>query len=1011
MRHLFWFLCFQLAFATSLLPADEDKAQNRLFDVDVPKNLVPEPAPTSLVNMTAMPSSVINSTVNAISGDFFVSDANHIVSGPDPYALGHTYSSSHLEEGTLGAGWNFYHHHYLQVYQPEGINFARAMDPSFDSSESSCFPSDSSDNDLPPFSSEVMPERQSTPLSASSATSCFTSRASDEDSAQGSSEADNPFHFKPNYEKLIEKGPRKNDGGYKVHGKPPNLEKNPYTFLYLQEPSGGRLLFKGNGWAKNFHLVKKNTGFTNVSSGDISGQTNIKNISVMWYAESDHWHITFGDGTRRVYGRMHKPRHKRTGYRKFCYDYHLIREVRPSRNTLLFTYNHNDELTEIKTVSHDHKHTHNWIRFRQKSDADFEKKPCLHIETSDKQNFTFRYKKLKKHTHAVSRIERPGLTALNFGYSANSSSHKKVVKSSTDAGHFIRTAYYKNGRHKGRVKLQSAPVGEHGKEIVTHRYSYHFRKKGEKTHYATVVDAYGTITRYHWNRFKRLVKIIKYSPDWKHLMSEEFVWGDKRHTGHLKVRTLFDENDTPLLSRRFVYDVRGNVSKEVLYGRFTENSGSIKLDQNGYPNKSTCDKIVTKRVYSKEGYNLKLEEIDCVGNHTYYSYFPYSNRLKSKLVCDQKEIKKREFFSYNSSACVTQHIVDDGSTEERDNLKGVTQRRITKIRPRLKCPHFGEPRIVEEYYWDFDQKKEQLLTKILNVYTKNGNISQTRISDADGNHHSTTRYDHDHVGRITYSKDAVGREQFFKYDHFGRLIEKRGPRSDVTTYYDYDRCGRLIKEAELQQGGFTYVTQYRYDLLGRKTAVIDPQGHETHISYDRLNRITKIAYPNIYDHDGSVVSPIRTFEYEKLGTKVVQKDENAYTTTTIFNAVGKIISQERPDKTIIKNFYDIKGNCIKEIAPNGVEQRITYDAFDRPTSIVMNENDKELSRKSMEYNAFHLTSEISPTGEKCFYSYDFAGRKKAMHLQGATNQNHRITTYGYDSMGRLQREGSHGVVK
>ncbi|MBS0655860.1 MAG: hypothetical protein JSR46_08795, partial [Verrucomicrobia bacterium] len=223
MRQFFWFLCVHLTLTSSLLPADEDKAQNRLFAVDTPKNFVPEPAPTSLVNMTAMPSSVINGTVNAITGDFFVSDANHIVSGPDPYALGHTYSSSHLEEGTLGAGWNFYHHHYLQVYQPEGINFARAMDPSFDSSdssESSCFPSDSSDNDLPPFSSEMSPNHHNTDLSPASSSSTSTpfspssSRLSDQDSAQHSSEASNPFYFRPDYEEMIPKGPRRNDGGY-----------------------------------------------------------------------------------------------------------------------------------------------------------------------------------------------------------------------------------------------------------------------------------------------------------------------------------------------------------------------------------------------------------------------------------------------------------------------------------------------------------------------------------------------------------------------------------------------------------------------------------------------------------------------------------------------------------------------------------------------------------------------------------------------------------------------------
>src|SRR5438445_11187682 len=116
MRHLLWFLCFSLSL-TSSLPADDKRPIGDPFYFEVPENLVPEPTPTSLVNMTAMPSSVVNGSVNSISGDLFESLPDHFVSGPDAYALGHTYSSSGLEEGTLGAGWNFYHHHYLQVYQ------------------------------------------------------------------------------------------------------------------------------------------------------------------------------------------------------------------------------------------------------------------------------------------------------------------------------------------------------------------------------------------------------------------------------------------------------------------------------------------------------------------------------------------------------------------------------------------------------------------------------------------------------------------------------------------------------------------------------------------------------------------------------------------------------------------------------------------------------------------------------------------------------------------------------
>jgi hypothetical protein len=264
------------------------------FDFEMQGHLVPNPEPTSLVNMTAMPSSTVNGSVNVISGDFFESNEDHIVSGPDPYSLGHTYSSSALEKGTLDAvGWYFYHHHYLQVYQPEGINFARPRSLPFEPSESSCFASTDSQEELL-FTSELQSTHSSElpPVSDSSSLPLF------------------------NLGSMVPRGLKKNKGGYKVHGTPPNEKKNPYTYLYLKEPSGGELLFKGNGWAKNFRVVKKNTGFTNVTGGEIGGQTNIKNIKIKWYHATDHWHVTFGDGTRRVYGRMKKPKDKRSKYRK-----------------------------------------------------------------------------------------------------------------------------------------------------------------------------------------------------------------------------------------------------------------------------------------------------------------------------------------------------------------------------------------------------------------------------------------------------------------------------------------------------------------------------------------------------------------------------------------------------------------------------------------------------------------------------------------------------------------------
>ena len=65
----------------------------------------------------------------------------------------------------------------------------------------------------------------------------------------------------------------------------------------------------------------------------------------------------------------------------------------------------------------------------------------------------------------------------------------------------------------------------------------------------------------------------------------------------------------------------------------------------------------------------------------------------------------------------------------------------------------------------------------------------------------------------------------------------------------------------------------------------------------------------------------------------------------------------------------------------------------------------------MYYNTFHLISETSPTGEKCHFSYDYAGRKKTCHLEGALKQNHRTTTYSYNSIGQLAKEECHGIIK
>ncbi len=93
----------------------EESPQNEEHEVvaGVDDNAVP-----SLVNFSFLPSTLVNGCVNVISGDLCENETDDIVSGVDPYILGHNYCSSSLDEANLGDGWSFMHHQVLEVYMP-----------------------------------------------------------------------------------------------------------------------------------------------------------------------------------------------------------------------------------------------------------------------------------------------------------------------------------------------------------------------------------------------------------------------------------------------------------------------------------------------------------------------------------------------------------------------------------------------------------------------------------------------------------------------------------------------------------------------------------------------------------------------------------------------------------------------------------------------------------------------------------------------------------------------------
>jgi len=506
-----------------------------------------------------------------------------------------------------------------------------------------------------------------------------------------------------------------------------------------------------------------------------------------------------------------------------------------------------------------------------------------------------------------------------------------------------------------------------------------------------VRQPYGITTRYYWNKQKRLKSIKTYAGR-EILKTERFYWGKE---GRLRSHVLFAEKDSPKLARVYHYDSYGNVLKECLYGRFTEDSGALRIE-NGLPHHESCDEITTKYTYSDDGFNLKTSECDPQGNYTFYEYVKGTNLLKAKLSCEQKEIRKREFFDYDKNAIMIEHIVDDGSSHDKHNLKHVTERHINRITPRTERPHFGEPEVIEEYYLEDD--KEILLSKTKNHFNDKGFISKKTISN---DTQTSYEYDYDDIGRLTYSKDPLGQEIYYSYNSAGLLASKRGPRQDVSWHYTYDKAGRLKEVCEEQEHGLRLITTYEYDLLSRKVSETNPQGQSTRYKYDTLNRITEITYPITYDHEGDKVSPSKQYSYKNLGMEVTETDENNHKTHITYNALGKITSQTFADGTKLRYTYDAKGRLNRYYSNDQtIDYTYHYDASDRITKVTNNLTNASTKRK---YNAFgEIISETLETGLKLHYSHDKAGRVQELTLPDNSKIGYKYSPTFLESIKRIK---------
>ncbi|WP_149256886.1 RHS repeat-associated core domain-containing protein [Actinomadura sp. K4S16] len=479
----------------------------------------------------------------------------------------------------------------------------------------------------------------------------------------------------------------------------------------------------------------------------------------------------------------------------------------------------------------------------------------------------------------------------------------------------------------------------------------------------------------------------------------------------------------------YTYDTDGNLTR-------TQVSNAAGSDEPRVTTYDYDDHNLIERVtdahdhetgYDHDRFGNLTALVDAAGNR-----FEYAYTARNMLA----EVRLRDF---------------DGDPEGAPDLGDhlVVEARAYDYAGRLAATTDAMGRRTEYTYYGDDLPKSTILknfrnpdgTKrdfVLSSYEYDGAGNATKL--VTGNGKNTVQNVYDNVGRVessTLDPGGIARRIAYQYDAGGNITQETStgapsnvpwstPVSNETTTYAYDTPGR-VKSQTVSDGSTAHITSFTYDQRDLLTSVTDPRGNAdgadkpaftTTYRYDEIGRQTAVTSPPVAAESGgnapSTTRPETTTGFDAFDEPTESKDPLGNITRTEYDRLGQPVKEIAPPYTppgstvpltpTTTTYYDPLGQVEKVVDPRQNETRYTYDRLGRVHTLdEPGETNDDRSKTQYTYTRTgEILSTTDPSGARTEATYDDLGRAStATELERNPTPAAYTTHYTYDDSGNL----------